>query len=117
LKVAKTMNENKINSVLALSSQERCDYLLRKVADFETIYLIKDSADKTVTTGAKDEYVIPVWPEKEFAERLVTGDWKEYQVEECDIHDFVDWLAELAKQGAHIDVFPDHQFSRKSSSR
>lgn len=105
------MNQQKINNIFALDSKERYGYLLRKVADFETIYLIVDNEDKYVMIGSNDLSVIPVWPEKEFAELFLTDDWKEYKVVEYDIHDFMEWLTDLEKEKVDLAGFPNSDFN------
>ena len=105
------MNHQKINNIFKLDSKERYGYLLRKVADFETIYLISDNEDKYVMIGSNDLSVIPVWPEKEFAELFLTEDWKNYKVVEYDIHDFMEWLTDLEKQNVELAGFPNLDFN------
>ncbi|WP_242133008.1 DUF2750 domain-containing protein [Aestuariivivens marinum] len=105
------MNQQKINNIFALDSKERYGYLLRKVADFETIYLIADNEDQCVMIGSNDISVLPVWPEKEFAELFLTDTWKDYKVIEYDIYDFLDWLDELEKEKAELAGFPNSEFN------
>ena len=105
------MNQQKINNIFALDSKERYGYLLRKVADFETIYLISDNEDKYVMIGSDGVSVLPVWPEKEFAELFLTDNWKSYKVVEYNIHDFVDWLADLEKEKVDLAGFPNSEFN------
>jgi uncharacterized protein DUF2750 len=105
------MNQQKINNIFALDSKERYGYLLRKAADFETIYLIADNEDKYVMIGSNDLSVIPVWPEKEFAELFLTDDWKNYKVVEYDIHDFMEWLTDLEKENVDLAGFPNVEFN------
>ena len=105
------MNQQKINNIFALDSKERYGYLLRKVADFETIYLIADNEDKYVMIGSNDLSVIPVWPEKEFAELFLTDDWKNYKVVEYNIHDFMEWLTDLEKENVDLAGFPNSDFN------
>ncbi|WP_406685434.1 DUF2750 domain-containing protein [Seonamhaeicola sp. MEBiC1930] len=105
------MNHQKINNIFALNSKERYGYLLRKVADFETIYLIADNEDKYVMIGSNDLSVIPVWPEKEFAELFLIDDWKNYKIVEYDIHEFMDWLTDLEKENIELAGFPNSDFN------
>lgn len=105
------MNQQKINNIFALDSKERYGYLLRKVADFETIYLIADNEEKYVMIGSNDLSVIPVWPEKKFAELFLTDDWKNYKVVEYDIHDFIEWLTDLEKENVDLAGFLNSDFN------
>ena len=61
--------------------------------------------------GSNDLSVIPVWPEKEFAELFLTEDWKNYKVVEYDIHDFMGWLTDVEKQNVELAGFPDLDFN------
>lgn len=101
------MNQQKINNVFALDSKKRYGYLLRKVADFETIYLITDNEDGYVMIGSGGVNVLPVFPEKAFAELFLKYDWKGFNVVEYSIHEFMDWLEELAKDEVQIAGFPN----------
>lgn len=105
------MNQQKLNNIFALESKERYGYLLRKVADFETIYLIADKDDQFVFIGSADASVLPVWPEKEFAELFLTDNWKDCKVVEYNIHDFIDWLDELEKGKVDLAGFPNLDFN------
>ena len=105
------MNEQKIKNVFALDSKDRYGYLLRKVADFETIYLIADKEDKYVMIGSDGISVIPVWPEKEFALLFLTEEWKDYKVVEQSIYDFMEWLDDLKKDKVELAGFPNLDFS------
>lgn len=101
------MNQQKINNVFALDSTERYGYLIRKVADFETIYLIADNEDNYVMIGSNEINVLPVWPEKEFAELFLTDDWKDYKVVEYPVNEFMDLLDDLEKDKVELAGFPN----------
>ncbi|MEQ9090094.1 MAG: DUF2750 domain-containing protein [Balneola sp.] len=105
------MNQQKIDNIFALDSKERYGYLLRKVADFEKIYLIKDLDGKYVMIGSNDISVLPVWPENEFAQLFLAEDWSDFKVEENSIYDFINWLNQLNKEGVHIAGFPNLQLN------
>lgn len=105
------MNQQKTNNVFALDSKERYGYLMRKVADFEMIYLITDKQDKYVMIGSNDKNALPVWPEKKFAELFLTDDWKDYKVVEYNIHDFIEWLTELENEKVDLAGFPNRELN------
>jgi hypothetical protein len=105
------MNNNKIKNVFGLESSERYGYLLRKVADFELIYLIADIEDNYVMIGSDDVSVLPVWPEKEFAELFLTDDWKNYKLVEYPLVDFMAWLDELEDDKVELAGFPNLDFN------
>jgi hypothetical protein len=105
------MHPDKQKNILNLSPQERYGYFIRKVADFEEVWLIQDKG-KYLTLADKDEQiVIPVWPEKEFAELMLTDDWKDHEVQCMNLHDFIDWLDRLDEERVKIAGFPSFNFN------
>jgi len=101
------MNQQKIDNIFALEPKERYGYLIRKIADFETIYLIADNEDKYVMIGSNGNNVLPVWPEKEFAELFLIDDWHEFKVVEYSVNEFMDFLDDLEKDEIKLAGFPN----------
>lgn len=100
------MNPDKQRNILNLSPQDRYGYFIRKAADFEEVWLIQGNG-QYVTLGDKEEQIaIPVWPEKEFAELMLTDDWNDYAVKCMDVHDFIDWLDTREEENYSIAGFP-----------
>lgn len=96
-----------MNNVFNLSSQERYGYLIRKTADFETIYLIVDDEEQYVMIGSNGNNFLPVWPEKEFAQLFLADDWVNCIIEEMSIYNFMEWLDDLSNDNIEIAGFPD----------
>ena len=104
------MHPDKIKNVLNLSSEDRYGYFIRKVADSEEVWIIKEEG-KYVTLGDDSEQIIiPVFPEKEFADLLLNDDWEKCTVEKLDLHMFMDWLDELQQDEVKIAGFPKNDF-------
>ena len=105
------MHPEKQKNILNLSSKDRYGYFIRKVADSEEVCLIKEG-DKYVTVGDNDEQIIiPVFPEKEFAELLLTDDWTECTIEKLEVHQFLEWLDQLQQDKVNIAAFPKSDFT------
>lgn len=104
------MHPDKLKNITNLTPKDRYGYFIRKVADFQQVWLIQDNG-QFVTLGDNDEEIsIPVWPEKEFAELLLTDDWESYTVESIEVHDFIDWLDQLYAENIKIAGFPMSDF-------
>jgi hypothetical protein len=102
-----TMNPNKLQNIFNLSAKERYGYFVRKVADFQTVWLVRDEEGLVMLGGDEEQSKsIPVWPEKEFAALLLTGEWESYRVEEMPVDEFLIWLDELQKEGIQLAAFP-----------
>jgi hypothetical protein len=101
------MNSHKHQNIFNLPAKERYGYFVRKVADFQTIWLIRDEEGIVMLGGDEDHsQSIPVWPEKEFASLLLTGDWESCRLEEMPLDEFLLWLDELQKESTQIATFP-----------
>lgn len=101
------MHPDKQKNIFNLSSQDRYRYCIRKIADCEEVWFIHENG-QYVTVGDKVEQIaIPVWPEKGFAELMLTDDWNAYTVESMNVHDFIEWLDTLEEEGYKVAGFPD----------
>ena len=105
------MNNHKIQNILSLDSKDRYDYLIRKVADFEQIFLIGDEKDTYVTLGNGDVECIPVWPEFGFAQLFLKMDWEKYTIKMVELDKFLPWLDQLDKEGYQIAGFPNMDYN------
>ena len=104
------MHPDKLKNIFNLSAEDRYGYFISKVADFEEVWLIKDG-NRYVTLGdTNDQITIPVLPEKEFADLLLTEDWSECIVERMDLYKFMDWLDQLQEENIRIAGFPKDNF-------
>ena len=101
------MHIKQLESVFNLESKERYGYLIRKVADFEQVFLIQDKKGNYVTCGNNKEIIIPIWPELEFAKELIKTEWKKCVVKKVALSDFINWLDELETENYLIGGFPN----------
>jgi len=105
------MHPDKIKNILNLSSVERYGYLIRKVADFEEVWLIKD-INGYVRLGDKNENIqIPVFPEEDFAKLFITGDWENCTIEKINVDNFIKWLGDLGNANVKIAGFPSTELN------
>jgi hypothetical protein len=84
-----------LESVFKLESKERYGYLIRRVADFEEIFLITDKKGNYISCGNDKEKIIPIWPELEFAQELIKTEWKKCIVKKVELDEFMNWLDKL----------------------
>ncbi len=105
------MHIKQLESVFNLDSKERYGYLIRKVADFEVIFLITDKQGKYVTCGFDNEKIIPVWPELEFAQELIKGDWEKFIVKKITLINFINWMDKLEMENYLIGGFPNQKLN------
>lgn len=96
----------KISEVLKMSLPDRYDYFIRKVADFENIWGL--NSDGWALYGDDEgNQVLPLWPEKEFAELCAVDEWRDYIPEAIGLENFLcKWVPGMTNDKTLISVFP-----------
>ena len=105
------MHINQLESIFNLESKERYGYLIRKVADFEQVFLIVDKKGNYITCGNNNEMIIPIWPELEFAQELIKIEWKKCEVKKIELTDFMNWMDKLKTESYLIGGFPNKKLN------
>tara|TARA_R110002050_G_scaffold298997_1_gene463474 strand:+ start:24 stop:404 length:381 start_codon:yes stop_codon:yes gene_type:complete len=105
------MHNKQLETVFKLEPKERYGYLIRKVADFEQVFLIADKEGNYVTCGTEDKMIIPIWPELEFAQELIKSEWKNCVVKMVELNKFMDWLDKLETENYLVGGFPNQKLN------
>ena len=105
------MHKKQLENVFNLNSKERYGYLIRKIADFEQVFLISDKNGNYVTCGTDKEIIIPIWPELEFAQELIETEWKNCNVKMVELTDFMNWMDKLEAENYLIGGFPNQKLN------
>ena len=100
------MNEKKYQNIIKLNNAERYDYLIRKVADFETIFLIYGKFWQMSTSNIQGTKCIIVFPEKDFAQEHIKLE-KSKSVKKKDLYKFINWLEKDKSNELNLAVFPN----------
>ncbi|MCP5024613.1 MAG: DUF2750 domain-containing protein [bacterium] len=100
------MHPEKLKRALAQLGDERFDYLVRKVADFEEIWCL---ANEGWASCADDsgQVAVPMWSEADFAAVCATGDWEGMRPKPIELVDFLDnWVPGMMRDNCMVAVFP-----------
>ena len=100
------MNEKKYRNIIKLNNAERYDYLVRKVADFQTIFLIYGKFWQMSTSNIHGTECILVFPEKDFAQEHIKLE-KSKNVKRKDLYKFINWLEKDKSNELNLAVFPN----------
>lgn len=95
-------------SVLALSSQERYGYFIKKVADFEEAWGLQ-SEDGWVLVGFDGDQgeAFCIWPHADYAQACVIEGWNDCAPELISLQELLEeLLPALLRDGKRIAVFP-----------
>lgn len=100
------MNEKKYQNIIELNNEERYGYLVRKVADFETLFLIYGKFWQTNKSNINGIECVLIFPEKNFAEKHIKSE-KPKSVKKKDLYKFINWLEKDKSNELNLAVFPN----------
>lgn len=95
----------KIENVVKLSDEDRYDYFIRKVADFEELWGLHNNGWALLGDDLNNQ-ILPFWPEKEFAELCAVGQWAEYKAKSINLDSFLEkWVSGMEKDKMLVNIF------------
>lgn len=95
-----------IESVIQLEPFKRYQYSIKKIVDFEEIWLLT-SDDKLSISEIEDKSVIPIWPLKEYVLSNMKEGWEDCQLRCIDLTEFDEKILPfIEKEELLIDIFP-----------
>lgn len=98
------MKSEEINGVLKADKAEQYEYFIKKIADYEEVWSLRDD-EGWATLGLDGGMFLPLWAKKEFAELCIDEEWSGYRAESIDLDEFLeDWLDGLKEDGIRITV-------------
>lgn len=96
--------DKEIEHVLKVDNRKKYEYFIKKTADYEEVWALRDK-DGWATLGLDEKEYFPVWAKKEYADLCVSEEWKGYHSESVDIYEFVEeWIVRLKQEGIRITV-------------
>jgi hypothetical protein len=88
---------------------KRLKYFLEQVIKHNEIWVLTDEHGCMMLNTDNDDCV-PVWPNKEFAQTWINGDWQNCQAQAIDLKTwFSRWTTGLLDDELSIVVFPNQQ--------
>lgn len=102
-----TLTPELIASIEKYDEQKRFKYLLETVIKHQEIWVLVDEHG-CMMLNTEDEDCVPVWPNKEFAQTWISGDWQACKAEAISLSKWQNsWTKGLAEDELAIVVFPN----------
>jgi len=105
-----TVNAKQIEAVIKLPAPQRYSHFIKKVVGWRKMWGLYD--DGWAMSEADDgSPLLPLWPEREYAERCIAGEWSSYQPREIELDEALDdMIPMLRESGIQPAVFftPEH---------
>lgn len=88
-----------MEGVLSLSPEDRHLHLIKRVADFEKIWVLHNEEEGYALNEEKNgKKYLPVWPFKEYSDTWIKDDFSNFASKEIDIYAFKDEMLDKLKQ-------------------
>jgi hypothetical protein len=101
------LGSEELEAVLGLPAPERYAYFVKRSADREEVWGLRD--DRGWVTAEDDEgrVFMPVWPHPEYARACARDEWGNASPASIELHDWVEgWLPDLEHRRHLVSVFP-----------
>lgn len=97
--------DKKIENILKMSGKERYDYFVHKVVDFEEIWGLNNDGWALLGDDEGNQ-ILPLWPEKEFAQLCAFDQWKGFQPEVIKLDNFMGkWISGMINDKTMVSIF------------
>jgi hypothetical protein len=99
------INKKEVESVIKLSAAKRYDYFIKKVADTTKIWGLYSNG-WALSGDIELNKILPLWPDKVYAELCANSEWDGYVAESIDVHDFIEkYIESLELDSIKIAIF------------
>lgn len=101
------LNDKKFDAACGLADDERYDYFMRKVADWEEIWSLHSPEGWVELSDEDGQICLPIWPHPDFADAWATGDWSDCKPKVIKLEHWLErWTPGLEKDDTVLAVFP-----------
>jgi hypothetical protein len=100
--------EKEAFSVARIKGSKRYEYTIKRVADFQELWSLRDRAENWCL-GADDDgtEAVPVWPAESYARKCCTGKWLGFEPAPIELALWRErWTPGMARDGRRVAVFP-----------
>ncbi len=113
------ISDQEFNAVSALDGPARYRHFVKRVADWEQVWSIRDSTGWVVSNRAAARQFVPVWPHARYAQACTIGAWQNARAAPIPLSEWMDeWLPRMTARRQRVAVFAlpsDHSVSVEPS--
>lgn len=96
-----------IEALLATDAETRYRYFIKRVADWEQVWSLRNTGGWVLAETDDGQQVAPFWPFQAFAQRAAVGQWADTEPTSIPLESFMErWLPGLAGDGRLVCVLP-----------
>lgn len=91
-----TINPKQIEAVIKLSAPKRYSHFIKKVVGWKKLWALYDDG-WAMSETEEGQPVFPLWPEKEYADLCISGDWSSYQSKSIELDEVLDSMIPMLR--------------------
>ena len=100
------INRREFESVCALAPQRRFEHFVKRVADWEEVWGLKNGKGWVLLATPDGEEVAPFWPHPDYAQACAVDEWEDCAPALIGLAAFLErWVPGLARDGRFVSVF------------
>ena len=104
------ISDQEFESVLSLPGTKRYSYFVKKVADREEIWSLRNQDGWVLYADSVASDVVPVWPNERFAQACAEGEWQDCQPAVIELSAWMErWIPGMARDKRKVAVFATPQ--------
>ena len=107
--MAKTyaLSPQQFSAVSSLAAPVRYKHFVARVADWESVWGLRNESGWVASGDEKGNSGFPVWPHPDYAQACAAGEWAGNSPSPIEVHDFIEnWLPNMATDSVFVAVFP-----------
>ena len=94
-------------AVSALPPQQRLTHLVKRVADWEEIWSLRNSEGWVMSQMLSGQVATPFWPHPDYAKLCAQGPWKDCEPASVLLNEFLEkCIPGLKRDCRYVDAFP-----------
>jgi hypothetical protein len=101
------ISEKEMQSVSRLDAGARLKHFIKRVADWQEVWTLRDAEGRAVSLAAAGKEAAPFWPHPAYASACARAGWENCEPQPIALHVFMEqWLPDLAQGKQLAAVFP-----------
>jgi hypothetical protein len=101
------INKKELESVQKLDANKRFKYTIKRLSDFEDLWVLGDINGFVTYTDNIGNILFPIWPFKDYAELCINGDFIHSSPEKIQVKEFIEeYLPSFKSNGYKLVIFP-----------
>lgn len=92
-----SVSQKQLKEILMLPAPKRYSYFIKKVIGWRRLWALYDDGWAMSESDVGDP-IFPLWPEKEYAELCISGEWANYEPKPIELNEVLDSMIPMLRE-------------------